>query len=301
METPRKFSLFKEPYLTNSAIMGIMTLMYAPLIIYWYHGWLEKSIGIEHEYFSHGVIGLPFAAYIAWTKRKDWLKLPEKFQPVGAVLLGLAGAFYLSGIPDLINLSFPLILAGLCLWFKGVAGLKLMRMPLIFVSLATPNHIPYLIQPLALPIQRFIAGTAAFILMQLGVNLQLEDIYLYIGDRIVEVAPHCAGLKMLFTSIYVGLMLLQWTDVIKSRTKTVFFLLTAAFISVTGNIIRNTVLTVFHGTGREEAFHWLHEGWGGDLYSAAMLGLLVLLIWWIQNFFSNDRYDEEEREEIEPT
>jgi len=269
-----------------------MALMYAPLIIYWYDGWINKSIGIEHEYFSHGVIGLPFAAYIVWQKREEWLKLPEKFQPMGAVLLGLAGAFYLSGIPDLINLSFPITLAGLCLWFKGVSGLKLMRMPLIFVLLATPNHLPYLIQPFALPIQRFIAGTAAFILMQLGVNLQLEQIYLYIGDRIVEVAPHCAGLKMLFTSIYVGLMLLQWTGAIASRTKTVFFLLSAAFISMSGNIIRNTLLTVFHGTGREGAFHWLHEGWGGDMYSAAMLGLLVLLIWWIEHYFGGDNEED---------
>jgi cyanoexosortase B len=293
METPSKFSLPKEPYLTTGAIIGIIALMYAPLIIYWYDGWINKSIGIEHEYFSHGVIGLPFAAYLVWQKREQLLNLAEKFQPMGAVLLGLAGAFYLSGIPDLINLSFPITLAGLCLWFKGVAGLKLMRMPLIFVLLATPNHIPYLIQPLALPIQRFIAGSAAFILMQLGVNLQLEEIYLYIGDRIVEVAPHCAGLKMLFTSIYVGLMLLQWTGAIQSRTKTVFFLLTAAFISATGNIIRNTLLTVFHGTEREAAFHWLHEGWGGDMYSAAMLGLLVLLIWWIEHYFGNN-YEEEE-------
>lgn len=300
MEAPSKFSLPKEPYLTTGAIIGIMALIYTPLIIYWYDGWINKSIGIEHEYFSHGVIGLPFAAYIAWQQREQWLKLPEKFQPIGAALLGLAGAFYLSGIPDLINFSFPLILAGICLWFKGFKGLKLMGMPLIFVLLATPNQIPYLIQPFALPIQRFIAGTAAFILMQLGVNLHLEEIYLYIGDRIVEVAPHCAGLKMLFTSIYVGLMLLQWTGAIKSRTKTVFFLLTAAFISVTGNIIRNTLLTVFHGTEREAAFDWLHEGWGGDMYSAAMLGLLVLLIWWIEYYFSNDAA-EENYEEIEPT
>ncbi len=70
-----------------------MALIYVPLIIYWYDGWINKSIGIEHEYFSHGVIGLPFAAYIVWQKREKWLKLPEKFQPIGAALLGLAGAF----------------------------------------------------------------------------------------------------------------------------------------------------------------------------------------------------------------
>lgn len=295
METPRKISITNPSYFANGAIVAIIALMYVPLIIYWYNGWINKNIGIEHEYFSHGVIGLPFAAYLVWMKRRDWQQLNDRFHPVGAVLLGLAGVFYLSGFPDLINLSFPIILAALCLWFKSVGGLKLMRMPLIFVWLATPSYMPYLIEPFALPIQRFIAGTAGLILMQMGVGVTVEEIYLYIGDRIVEVAPHCAGLKMLFTSIYVGLMLLQWTGAIKSRTKTTFFLLTAAIISVSGNIIRNTLLTVFHGTGREAAFDWLHEGWGGDMYSAGMLGMLVLLIWWIENYFpERDNYTIEE-------
>jgi cyanoexosortase B len=66
------------------------------------------------------------------------------------------------------------------------------------------------------------------------------------------------------------------------------FLLLAAVVSVVGNIVRNTILTFFHGTGNEAGFVWLHDGWGGDLYSAMLLGLLVLLIgqlenWWVES------------------
>ncbi|PSB58959.1 cyanoexosortase B, partial [filamentous cyanobacterium CCP1] len=96
--------------------------------------------------------------------------------------------------------------------------------------------------------------------------------------RIVEVAASCAGLKMLFTSLYVGLMLLYWTGVWQNRAKTSLFLTEIIIISVSANIIRNTLLTFFHGTGQDAAFAWLHEGWGGDLYSAGMLGLLIILI-----------------------
>ena len=28
----------------------------------------------------------------------------------------------------------------------------------------------------------------------------------------------------------------------------------------------------------DKAFSWLHDSWGGDLYSAAMLGLLIVLV-----------------------
>ncbi|NEQ74091.1 MAG: cyanoexosortase B [Okeania sp. SIO2C9] len=286
MQTRQKFPIAIEQNILTIAVAALVFLMYIPLIIYWYDGWLNKSISIEHEYFSHGIIGLPFAGYIVWHNRHKWQQLPNIFHPLGAVLLGLAGAWYVSGIPDLINLSFPLILAGICLWFKGIPGFKLMVMPLIFVLLASPNHIPYLIEPYALPLQKFIATVAGFILKQLDMDVVVEQIYLYVGDRIVEVAPHCAGLKMLFTSLYVSLMLLYWTGAIASRAKTIFLLSSATVVSVTANIIRNTILTIFHGTGQDEAFHWLHEGWGGDMYSACMLGLLVLMMNWIDSYFT---------------
>ncbi|NJO71947.1 MAG: archaeosortase/exosortase family protein, partial [Oscillatoriales cyanobacterium RM1_1_9] len=77
MQVPRKIPVPLERYAFNSAILGLLLLMYAPLIVHWYDGWLNKNISIEHEYFSHGLIGLPFAAYIAWGHHHQWAKLPD--------------------------------------------------------------------------------------------------------------------------------------------------------------------------------------------------------------------------------
>lgn len=297
MQLRQKFPNVIERHLWDGAILAFLAILYAPLLLYWYDGWLKKSIGITHEYFSHGLIGLPFAAYIAWTHRKLWRRLPDAAHPFGAVLLILGGMFYLSGLPDFVNLSFPIVLTGLCLWLKGVPGLKLQGFPLLLVWLATPNQIPYLIEPYALPLQSFIAGTAGFILTQLGMNVTVEVINLYVGGRIVEVAPHCAGLKMLFTSLYVGLMLLYWTGALRSRAKTIVFLSSAVLISISANIIRNTLLTYFHGHGQEQAFEILHEGWGGDLYSACMLGILVLIINAMEKYFPDTSEQSEQLEE----
>lgn len=278
MNIQQKIPLAIERYLLNGAIALLLLLLYAPLIIYWYKGWLYKSIGIEHEYFSHGLIGLPYAAYIAWSHRHQWQQLPNSSHTLGAVFLLLAGLFYLSGLSDLVNLSLPLALTGICLWFKGIRGLQLQGMPLLFVFLATPNHLPYLIEPYALPLQHLIAVTAGSILTHLSLDVTVEQIYLYVSGRIVEVAPHCAGLKMLFTSLYVSLMLLHWTGVWNSRLKSLLFISISIAISIISNIIRNSLLTFFYGTGREAAFDWLHRGWGGDLYSACILGILVILL-----------------------
>ncbi|MDB9514222.1 cyanoexosortase B [Kamptonema animale CS-326] len=278
MQIAQKIPIALKRHFFTTTFLLLLAILYAPLIIHWYDGWLNKTIGIEHEYFSHGLIGLPYALYIAWTHRHRWSKLPDLFHPLGAVLLAIAGVFYLSKLSDLVNLSFPLILAGMCLSLKGFPGFNLQRIPLLFVLLATPNYIPYLIEPYALPLQHFIATVTGFILTQIGLDVTVENIYLYVRGRIVEVAPHCAGLKMLFTSFYVSLMLLHWTGVWSSRKRSILFLSLAIILSITANILRNTLLTLFHGTGREKAFAWLHAGWGGDLYSACMLGMLVVIL-----------------------
>lgn len=284
MHTGRRLPTLFEQALPSLAIIFLWLLLYAPLLVYWYDGWLHKTISIEHEYFSHGIIGLPFAAYLSWLHRDRWQQIPNKPHVAGLLLLLLGILLYMSGLADLINLSLPLTLTGICLWLKGIAGLRLQAFPLLLVWLATPNQLPYLIAPYTLPLQQFIAGTAGFILLQAGLDVQVNQIYLFVNNRIVEVAPYCAGLKMLFTSLYVGLMLVYWTGIWRSRAKTAFFFGSIVTVSVAANVLRNTLLTFFHGTGREDAFSWLHEGWGGDLYSTCMLGLLVLILRAIEQF-----------------
>lgn len=267
------------------ALLGLLILLYAPLLWHWVDGWLNKSISIQHEYFSHGLIGLPFAAYIAGSHRDRWRQLADACHPAGLGLMGLGAMLYLSQIPDWMNLSFPLVLAGLCFSLKGIPGAKLMGFPLLLVALATPSQLPYLIEPYVLPLQRFIASVAGFLLRQGGIDVTVQDIYLRVNSQMVEVAPHCAGLKMLFTSLYVALMLIYWHEVWRSRFRTGLFLLATVAVSVVGNILRNALLSYFHGTGREGAFAWLHESWGGDLYSALMLvsliGVLQLILQYV--------------------
>ncbi|MEM9451278.1 MAG: cyanoexosortase B [Cyanobacteria bacterium P01_E01_bin.6] len=273
------------------AIATLFALLYGPLVIHWYDGWLNKSISIEHEYFSHGLIGLPFAAYLAWTHRHRWQTLPSTGHFSGAVLIVVGVMLYLSPMIDFINLSLPVLLTGLCLWMKGRFGLKLMAFPLILVLLASPNEIPYLIAPYTLPLQKFIASTAGFILWQLGMDVTVDQIYIYVNDRIVEVAPYCAGLKMLFTSLYAGMMLAYWTELWRNRGKVITFFVGIIALSIVANILRNTFLTFFHGTGQDAAFNWLHEGWGGDVYSALMLGSLVILVRQLDRQIASSRGD----------
>ena len=90
---------------------------------------------------------------------------------------------------------------------------------------------------------------------------------------------------MLFTSLYVGLILVYWTDSWKSAQKTIVFFLGTIVISVSANILRNALLTFFYGTNRDQAFHWLHDSWGGDVYSAGMLIMLVVFLNYLERYY----------------
>lgn len=107
MQYRSKIPIAIERYLLNGAIIAMLVILYTPLLLHWCDGWLHKTISIEHEYFSHGLIGLPFAAYIAWTNRKQWRQLPDATHPLGVALLALGAIAYLSGQTELVNLSFP--------------------------------------------------------------------------------------------------------------------------------------------------------------------------------------------------
>ncbi len=283
----RSFDFKHFPWITG-AIVGVFSLLYVPLVATWVHGWVFKSISIEHEYFSHGMIGLPFAGYLAWQVRSKVAASVAKGrdQLVGAVICSIAGLFYLTNLAEPVNVSFPLMLTGGILMLCGSAALRLLAFPLILVWFATPNEIPYLIAPYTAPLQIFIANVAGIILQLLGFPVVVDQFYLYLNGRQVEVAPYCAGLKMLFTSLYVSLLLLHWTNLMRSRKFVGFFLGCTVALSVVGNVIRNTILVYFHGTGKDALFNWLHDSWGGDLYSAAILGILV---WWIGKFETRSR------------
>jgi len=274
--TSRSLLLLRDPQLFSWLLGAGVLILYGPLVVYWYDGWLNHSISLEHEYFSHGVLGLPLAARIIWEQRDRWQALNDRGHPIGAVLMGFAAALYLSGISDTVNLSFPLLMAGLCLWLKGTEGLKLQTFPLLLLFFATPTDVPYLIAPYTLGLQTFIAGTAGFILQQLHFDIVVQEIYLYVGGRIVEVAPHCAGLKALFSNLYFCMIGIYWVKAWQDLNKTLTLIFGSIVISVVVNILRNTILTIFHGTGQDGLFHWFHEGWGSELYWVALIGLLFL-------------------------
>ena len=63
MQVNRKISIAIEQYLIQGIIIVFMVLLYAPLLIHWYDGWLNKNIGIDRVLFSMSKIQRGFAGF----------------------------------------------------------------------------------------------------------------------------------------------------------------------------------------------------------------------------------------------
>ncbi|NEO47987.1 MAG: cyanoexosortase B, partial [Moorea sp. SIO4A3] len=53
MQIGRKIPIAIDRYLLDGCIIALLVIIYGPVLMHWYNGWLNKSISITHEYFSH--------------------------------------------------------------------------------------------------------------------------------------------------------------------------------------------------------------------------------------------------------
>ena len=74
---------------------------------------------------------------------------------------------------------------------------------MLLVFLATPTPFPYIIAPYTFLWQSFIAHTAGFILSEFGMKVTVRGIDIYLNTQITEIAPYCAGLKLILSSLNV--------------------------------------------------------------------------------------------------
>ena len=118
MQWVKKLPSVSDRQLFSISLAVLLGILYAPILLKWYDGWLNKNISTDHEYFSHGMIGFPYAAYVVWQNRPQWRALADRPHPLGAIFLGLGAFCYLAGSPEVVYISLPLVLVGICLWLK---------------------------------------------------------------------------------------------------------------------------------------------------------------------------------------
>jgi exosortase B len=228
---------------------------------------------------GHGPLILALCAWMGWQRRARLAALPDTPNRwLGFSLLALSLAAYVlghsQGILGLEAASQIGVLAALLLCFKGLAGLRVMALPLVFLLFTVP--LPgILVQTLTLPLKVAVSASAEWLLHAVGYPVARLGVVLQIGQYQLLVADACAGLNSIFTLEALGFL---WMSLRPRSTPARDALLALAIlpISFVANVVRVMVLVlVTYHLGDAAGQGFAHEFSGIVLFVAAVLMMVA--------------------------
>ncbi len=228
---------------------------------------------------GHGPLIVALCVWLAVQRWPRFSALPDRAAAglgagVGVLSLGAYVIGHSQGIQGLEAASQIGVLAALALWFKGVAGLRVMAMPLAFMLFAVP--LPgILVQTLTLPLKVAVSACAEWLLHLAGYPVGRTGVMLVIGQYQLLVADACAGLNSMFTLEALGFL---WMSLRPRSTalRDALLALVILPISFTANVVRVMVLVLITYHLGDAAGQGFAHGFSGIvLFVAAVLMMMV--------------------------
>ena len=217
----------------------------------------------ESTTFEHAVIIAPIAIWLIYRKRYAFGLARRRNIDV---ILGFAGLLaavllFVVGKLSLINALQQFALMSMPLFFVwGIFGFVTLRhlfFPLFFLILSVPFGefmIPHL--------QEVTADLTVMMLKVVGVPVYREGWYLQIPEGLFHVAEACSGIRFLFSTITIGLLIAHLE--IRSRIKQAVFLACVVVIPILANGMRAFIMVyIGHASNMKAAvgFDHLVYGW----------------------------------------
>jgi len=221
------------------------------------------SIWFSSTTFEHAVLIVPVTCWLIYRKRYAFNLASSRNTLSSIGFLGLVGCtiLYLIGKLALIGAVEHFAVMAMPLFFVwavlGTAVVKLLLFPLLFLLLAVPFG-EFLIPDL----QEVTADLTVFMLNAVSVPVYREGWYLQIPEGLFHVAEACSGIRFLFSTITIGLLITHLD--IASRIKQVVFMICVCLIPILANGIRAFIMVyIGHISNMEAAvgFDHLVYGW----------------------------------------
>lgn len=252
--------------------VAVLAFVYFPLFRYSFGEWLKPD-------YSHGFLVPLFSVYLAWTWKAwapDVLVWPE-VRGLGFIVAA-APVFLLARYTNfatewLQGVSFVLAVLGAVTVFGGVAALRWLYAPVLFLMFMFP--LPYRVEHfLGWPLQKIAAVGSEYVLQTLGYPTYRDGVVLHCQDHLLEVQNACNGLSMLLTflTLSTGMALLvkrPWPD-------RVGILVAAIPIAILSNVLRISLTGVLYNEGGKELGDKVFHDFAGWMMMPLALGVLWL-------------------------
>lgn len=270
---------------TRSAIVppGVDWWVLAPLLVgfaalylptYWT---LVQRVWPSDEQ-GHGPIILAVSGWLLYGKREALAACVARPRILaGIVVLVFGLALYAIGRSQSILLfevsSQIVVLCALLLFFLGVAALRIVWFPLLFLLFMVPLPATLVIA-VTMPLKAAVSSVAASIMYAMGYPIGRSGVVLTVGPYQLLVADACAGLNSMFTLEALGLLymnLMRYTSV----PRNVALALLIIPIAFCANIIRVIILVLVTYHFGDEAGQGFVHGFAGMVLFLVALALIL--------------------------
>jgi len=251
--------------------LGLLAALYAPVLYYMAQHWSQV------DDYSHGFLIGPLAAYFAWERRRQLLRVPIEPSWWGLLPLALGSLTLAIGRlgSELMNLrvSFVFGFIGLVLLLLGRRVFRILAFPLLFLFLMVP--LPQsLVNVVAFPLQLVAADLAVNALHGLAVPALREGNIIHLANAQLFVAEACSGLRSLMALFTLGVVFAYFFR--KSTAERLVLVASTIPIAILVNSFRVGLTGVLtHRFGESAAGGVIHATEGLFTFGIAFLLLLA--------------------------
>ncbi len=255
------------------AAVGVLYLLIALPTLQWLvNEWWTN------DYYSHGLLVPPVAAFFAWRLWPGIQRRPSNF---GIIVLGAGLALYLGALVNrayfIASFNLIIILAGLTWFLLGTQALRRLAFPLGFLIFMVP--LPF-VEEQTLPLAKFTGLSSGYLIRLLGVDVTVNGFQVILPNANLTVGAPCSGMRSiiaLFTLVAIAIYVLRgplWGKALLA--------LAALPIAIIGNIARvASLLWVANVWGADAGFRYYHD-YSGILFFLTAFGALLLLSWMVR-------------------
>ena len=249
--------------------------------IFWPTVLSMEEVWARSETFAHGYLIVPISIWLIWRKRDELARIQPRADLRGLLLLAAAGAVWLLADAGSANVvaqyAFIFMLITTVWTLLGWRFVWGAFFPLMFLFFAVPMG-EFLIQPL----MNVTADFTVSMLQATNIPVYREGTFFSIPSGDWSVVEGCSGLRYLIASVTLGVLYAYLSY--RSWKRRVLFSIAAMIVPIFANSGRAyMIVMIAHLSDMKLALGVDHY-----IYGWVFFGIVMLLLFWIGNFWRED-------------
>lgn len=233
------------------------------IVMYFEHlkVWISKWLDFD-SFYSIGLLVMLFVFFFFKDQKDELAKIPHRPLKIGfpIILAGLA-LYYVGTKGDIAyfsSFSLPLLLAGIILSLYGKELFIKILPVLAFFTVALPVLPVFRI---TMPFQLVLAEYTSYLLNFIGLNATYSGSLIILDNNLIDVEAGCAGVTSLY-SLFVATFMYVYYKNIKFIHK-VYLIAASIVLSIIGNFARITITSLYiMYNGNSSTYEQFHENLG---------------------------------------